>query len=146
MSVERLFDLSNLYVLPFWFLMLFLPGWSVTQRVVSSGLMFLPLVGVYLYDLVGSLTPDSAQALANPNLSQIAGFFAEERAAATGWTHFLVMDLFVGRWIYLEGRRTGRWTFHSILLCLFAGPVGLLSHLLTEAIAQVWPKPANPTA
>jgi hypothetical protein len=66
----------------------------------------------------------------------IAGFFADPVAAATGWTHFLVMDLFVGRWVYLEGQRTGVFTAHSIALCLFAGPIGLLSHLITDAISS----------
>jgi Domain of unknown function (DUF4281) len=37
----------------------------------------------------------------------------------------------VGRYIYLEGQKTGVWTFHSLALCLFAGPMGLLSHILT---------------
>ena len=46
------------------------------------------------------------------------------------------MDLFVGRWIYLEGQRTGVWTIHSLALCLFAGPMGLLSHILTDWITQ----------
>jgi len=44
--------------------------------------------------------------------------------------------LFVGRWIYWEGQRTGLWTIHSLVLCLFAGPIGLLSHILTVWITQ----------
>jgi hypothetical protein len=44
------------------------------------------------------------------------------------------MDLFVGRWIYWEGQKTGLWTIHSLVLCLFAGPMGLLSHLITQWI------------
>jgi len=53
---------------------------------------------------------------------------------ATGWVHYLVMDLFVGRWIYQEGQKTAVWTIHSLILCLFAGPLGLLSHILTTVI------------
>ncbi|HBB33386.1 MAG TPA: DUF4281 domain-containing protein, partial [Cyanobacteria bacterium UBA9273] len=41
-----------------------------------------------------------------------------------------------GRWIYWEGQRTGVWTVHSLALCLFAGPMGLLSHILTSWITQ----------
>lgn len=51
------------------------------------------------------------------------------------------MDLFVGRWIYWEGQRTGIWTAHSILLCLFAGPLGLLSHILTSWVNQLFFSP-----
>ncbi|MEE3718344.1 ABA4-like family protein [Tumidithrix elongata RA019] len=143
MTIDKLFDLSNLFVLPFWFLMIFLPKWKVTQQIAASFLPFVVLVGLYIYFLVGAITPDSAQALANPNLAQIAGFFADPRAAATGWTHFLVMDLFVGRWVYLEGQRTGVWTTHSILFCLFAGPIGLLSHIITDAVSQKFFKKAE---
>jgi hypothetical protein len=46
------------------------------------------------------------------------------------------MDLFVGRWIYWQGQQTGVWTVHSIALCLFAGPFGLLSHLVTAWVSE----------
>jgi hypothetical protein len=103
---------------------------------MESLLPFVVLAGLYLYLLSGTITAEAAQALANPRLADIARFFGDERAAATGWIHFLVMDLFVGRWIYWEGQRTGVWTVHSIALSLFAGPIGLLSHVLTRWINQ----------
>jgi len=134
--LTQLFNLSNLFVLPFWVLMILLPNWSVTRRVMESYIPFVILAGLYLYLLTGTITSESAQALANPQLVDIARFFADQKAAATGWTHFLVMDLFVGRWIYWEGQKTGIFTTHSILLCLFAGPLGLLSHIFTTWIKQ----------
>ncbi|MGA7936132.1 MAG: ABA4-like family protein [Kovacikia sp.] len=136
MLIDQLFNIANLFVLPFWILMILLPKWSVTRRVMESPLPFVILAGLYLYLLSGTITAETAQTLANPTLADIARFFGDDRAAATGWTHFLVMDLFVGRWIYWEGQRTGVWTIHSIALCLFAGPLGLLSHLVTQAISQ----------
>ena len=66
---------------------------------MESYLPFVPLAAVYLYLFVNSITPENAQALSNPQLPDIARFFADEKAAATGWIHFLVMDLFVGRYI-----------------------------------------------
>ena len=136
MTTTQLFDLSNLFVLPFWALMIFLPNWNITQNVMRSYLQFIPLVGLYIYFLATTLNAETAQALANPNLTAIAGFFSEETAAATGWVHFLVMDLFVGRWIYWQGQEKQIWTVHSIILCLFAGPVGLLSHIITASITN----------
>lgn len=140
MSIEQLFEISNLFVLPFWTLMILLPNWNVTKKVMESFLPFIFLVGVYIYFITGAITPESAQALANPKLADIAGFFGEESAAATGWAHFLVMDLFVGRWIYWEGQNKNIWTIHSLILCLFAGPIGLLSHIITAWISQQLPK------
>jgi Domain of unknown function (DUF4281) len=133
--LSQLFDGANLFVLPFWTLMVFLPKWDITRKVISSPLPFITLAGLYIYLLVVAVNPESAAALANPKLADIARFFADEGAAAVGWVHFLVMDLFVGRYIYLEGQRTGVFTVHSIVLCLFFGPIGLLSHLVTAAIA-----------
>ncbi len=51
--------------------------------------------------------------------------------AAEEWTHVLIWDLFVGRYIWLDGRRRGIFTPHSVLLTNLIGPPGLLLHLLT---------------
>jgi hypothetical protein len=138
MTSAQLFDIGNIFVLPFWALMIFLPKWKFTQRLMASYIPFVALAAAYLYLFVNSITPENAAALSNPQLADIAKFFGDETAAATGWIHFLVMDLFVGRWIYLEGQKTGIWTFHSLALCLFAGPLGLLSHILTYWITKAF--------
>jgi Domain of unknown function (DUF4281) len=143
--ISQLFDGANLFVLPFWALMIVLPKWEITRKVISSPLPFITLAGLYIYLLIVAVNPESAQALANPKLADIARFFADEGAAAVGWVHFLVMDLFVGRYIYLEGRDKGIITIHSLILCLFFGPIGLLSHLVTNAIIDRF-KPATPTS
>jgi hypothetical protein len=134
--LSQLFDAANLFVLPFWALMIVLPKWEITRKVISSPLAFITLAGLYIYLLVVAVNPESAAALANPKLSDIARFFADEGAAAVGWVHFLVMDLFVGRYIYLEGQDKGIVTIHSLILGLFFGPIGLLSHLITSAIVD----------
>lgn len=132
MTLDLLFDGANLFVLPFWLLMIALPNWQVTRSVMTSYLPFVALAGLYIYLFANSLDPESAEAFANPKLADLAKLFADERVTATGWVHFLVLDLFVGRWIYWEGQKTGLWTIHSLVLCLFAGPMGLLSHLVTQ--------------
>ena len=47
--------------------------------------------------------------------------------AAEEWTHVLIWDLFVGRYIWLDGRRRGIFTPHSVLLTNLIGPPGLLT-------------------
>ena len=136
MTFEQLFTGANIFVLPFWALMIFLPNWGITRKVMESYIPFVVLASLYLYLFSGQLDSESAQALANPTLADIARFLGEEGAAATGWVHFLVMDLFVGRWIYWQGQQTGVWTVHSIALCLFAGPFGLLSHIVTAWVSE----------
>ncbi len=135
MNITQLFEIANVFVLPFWTLMILLPKWNITKKVMESYLFFIPLISLYIYFIATAIDPESAQALANPKLADIARFFGEEPAAATGWVHFLVMDLFVGRWIYWQGIEKQIWTIHSLILCLFFGPVGLLSHIITAAIS-----------
>ena len=53
------------------------------------------------------------------------------------------MDIFVGRYSYLAGVKTGVWTFHSLALCLFAGPLGFLSHIFTYWISQALSSPES---
>lgn len=138
MIVDYLYNGANLFVLPFWLMMVIAPSWSVTRRVMASTLPFVPLALAYIFCFTQSLDPDSIEAFANPTLSALAGLFADERVMATGWIHFVVMDLFVGRWIYLQGQDKGIFTRHSLALCLFAGPIGLLSHLTTTQLQERW--------
>lgn len=134
LPVDQIFNIANLFVLPFWALIIFFPNWKVTRKVMKSYIPLVVLGLIYIYLFVGSINPESAAALSNPQLADIARFFGDETIAAAGWVHFLILDLFVGRWIYWEGQKTGVWTIHSLILCLFAGPIGLLSHIVTNAV------------
>ena len=138
MIIEILYNGANLFVLPFWVLMVVLPNWSVTRRLMASVLPFVPLAIAYIFCFISSLDPQSLEAFANPTLTVLAGLFADERVMATGWIHFVVMDLFVGRWIYWQGQEKGIFTRHSLALCLFAGPIGLLCHLVTAQLQERW--------
>jgi len=57
--------------------------------------------------------------MTNPN------FVSEE------WSHVLVWDLFVGRYIWLDGLRRDIPTSHSVLLTNLIGPPGFLLHCAT---------------
>jgi hypothetical protein len=136
--LDLLFNLANLYVLPFWLAMVLLPNWGITRKVMNSLLPFVPIAGLYLYLFISSIDPATAQSFSDPQLqlADLAQLFSQEKVMATGWVHFLVMDLLVGRWIYWEGQRTGIWTIHSLILCLFAGPLGVLSHIITRWVSR----------
>ncbi|MGY2803090.1 ABA4-like family protein [Thermostichus sp. MS-CIW-25] len=136
--LEMIFNGANWFALPFWALMILLPGWKVTRKVMESLLPIAILAAVYLYLLVTGFNADVLKEFSDPQLSltSLTDLFSQPAVMATGWVHYIVMDLFVGRWIFLEGWDKRVWTTHSLILCLFAGPVGLLSHLLTVAIVQ----------
>lgn len=134
MDLNLLFNIANFFVLPFWGLMIVLPNWNITQKIMKSYLIFIPLIGLYVYLFIISLNPETAQILSNPQLPELAKVFSDEKITFTGWVHFLVLDLFVGRYIYWQGQDKKIWTIHSLILCLFAGPIGLLSHIITNTI------------
>ncbi|MEL6223014.1 MAG: ABA4-like family protein [Cyanobacteria bacterium J06627_8] len=136
MTAEFLFNAANFFVLPFWTLMVVLPNWNVTKRVMTSFWPFILLAITYVYLFVSGLTPEAAEEFSSAGLSDIARLFSQEQFAATAWVHFVVIDLFTGRWIYQDGQSLNVFTRHSLVLCLFAGPIGLLSHILTRSGVQ----------
>ncbi|HEY9761438.1 MAG TPA: ABA4-like family protein [Trichocoleus sp.] len=135
--LELLFTGANLFVLPFWALMVLLPNIQLTRWVMKFYLPYAALAGLYLFLFITSFNNvQGIEALSDPNLklADLAALFANPHVTATGWVHYLVFDLFIGRWIYWQGQESGVFTRHSLALCLFAGPMGLLSHLLTDAL------------
>ncbi len=131
MTLSQLFNILNIYAMAIWAIAIFAPNWSITRKIMSSLLFLIPLICLYIYFLVVTFDFESITVLSDFNLENIALLFSQEGTAGAGWIHFLTMDLFVGRWIYWQGQEKKIWTVHSLLLCLFLGPVGLLSHIIT---------------
>ena len=81
--MEILFSLSNLFILPFWLLMIFLPRWRGTQRLLASlwpvVLLALIYVGLLLSQLGGV-----AGSLLSPTLADIASLLGTPAGAAVG--------------------------------------------------------------
>jgi hypothetical protein len=135
--METIFNLSNLFILPFWLLMIVLPGWRWTQRILRSLWPVIVLALVYALLLVTQIG-SAAGSLLNPTLTGIAGLLGEPTGAAAAWVHFLAFDLFVGRWAYLDSRERGFsawWVSPALFFVLMAGPLGLLLYLAGRAIA-----------
>ena len=132
MNFSQLFDISIFYATSFWILIIVFPNWNITKKVMKSFVVFIPLIILYGYFIIASFDLESAIAFASPNLEVFARTLSQEGAAASTWVHFLVVDLFLGRWIYWQGQDKQIWTIHSLILCLFFAPLGLLSHLITD--------------
>ena len=102
-TMATLFQLSNLLVMPFWVLMIFLPHWQWTRRIAGSPWIAAPaalLYAVLVLPNALSLLP----VLMNPSLAGITALLSTPEAATIAWVHFLAFDLFVGRWVYLDSR------------------------------------------
>jgi hypothetical protein len=129
--METIFQLSNLLVMPFWLLMVFLPYWGWSKRILASPWVAGPAALLYALLVIPALISLLPQ-LANPQLGDIAALLGTPQGATIAWVHFLASDLFVGRWAYLDSRQRGitAWLASPILfLILMVGPLGLLLYL-----------------
>jgi hypothetical protein len=148
MTFDTIFSLSSLTVMPFWLLLIALPNWSFTRRIVASPLIAAAPALIYallVLPRIGEVLP----AVISPELSAIAGLLGSEAGATIAWMHFLAFDLLVGRWIYLDSRsRTiSAWFVSPILFfTLMLGPIGLLAYLAVRAASGMRSSITNTTA
>jgi hypothetical protein len=146
--MEIVFQLSNLLVMPFWFLIVFLPHWSWTRRIAGSPWIVAPAAVLYAALVIpnlGTLLP----LLTNPQLAGIAAVLGTPAGATIAWVHFLTFDLFVGRWVYLDSRNRSitAWIVAPILFfVLMVGPLGLLIYLVLTAFWRRSPVQATHAA
>lgn len=125
-----LFSSSSLLVAPFWLLMVLAPRWRLTERLVRSPWIIAGPVALYaalVLPRLGALAP----ALARPELATIAALLGTPAGATIAWAHFLALDLFAGRWIYLDARERGlpAWLVSPVLVAtLMFAPLGLAAY------------------
>lgn len=71
------------------------------------------------------------------SLDEVRVLFADDRALAAGWLHYLAFDLFVGAWVARDGTQRGVPSL-LILPCLplifLFGPAGLLLYLVLRLV------------
>jgi len=135
---EQLFQLANVLVVPFWLLMILLPFWSWTKRIIASPWIAAPAALLYVSLILPDFVSLLAQ-LASPQLLAIAALLGTPAGATVAWAHFVAFDLFVGRWVYLDSRERGitAWLVSPILFfVLMFGPLGLLLYLLVRRFAS----------
>lgn len=147
LSPARIFELSGLLVLPFWALMILLPAWRWTRRILGSPWIAAPAAVLYALLVLPGIAEVLPQ-VASPELSAIAPLLGSPEGALIAWAHFLAFDLFVGRWAYLDGRARGEtaWLVSPILFfVLMLGPLGWLAYMILRALRPT-PGEAPPAA
>lgn len=133
MNWQLAFDAINYLVIPAWFLLLFLPRVQITKTLVHSMLWPVVMGGIYTVSLVAAIFFGVSDPDAGFTMSGVTALFQHPNGVITGWTHFLVFDLFVGAWISRDSQRLGvpHWqVFPCILFSFLFGPVGLLLYAL----------------
>lgn len=133
MSPEQIFSLCGMLAAAGWLLLVFLPRWRWTARLVCPVVIPLLLALVYLWLVATTIgrTPGGFGSLADVSL-----IFQNRWVLLAGWIHYLAFDLFVGSWEVRDSRRLG---IHHLLVvpCLILtflfGPVGLLLYFVLRA-------------
>ena len=140
-----LFSLSSFLILPFWFLMIVLPYWKWTQRILQSPLVIVPIALLYPILVLPRLGTVFV-AVASPSIASLSGLLSSPVGVTIAWIHFLAFDLFVGRWVHLDSRKRGinAWLMAPILfLTLMLGPIGFLLFLCVRSVPGLSSKKYN---
>lgn len=136
--IALIFQLSNLYILPWWLLMIVLPDWHGTKRAVSSPWIIAPLAVPYTL-LVAPTFIDMLPTLMNPQLDALTQLVGTATGTTVAWIHIICFDLWVGRWVYMDSDAItlSRWVRRIALLCvLMAGPFGALVYLVIRSVTM----------
>ena len=124
--METIFQLTGLLVLPFWLLMILLPRWQWTRRIMKSILVIVPAALLYVVLMISQidLTLDFLTGPLPPTLPSIQAVLGTAVGATIAAVHFRAFDLFVGRWVYLDSRKGAitAWLISPILLVGFTFP------------------------
>ncbi|CAK9317925.1 unnamed protein product [Citrullus colocynthis] len=135
------FTLGTIAVLPFYGLMVLAPKSELTKRSMQSNIPYVVLGLLYAYLLYLSWTPETMQLIFAskywlPELPGILKMFSSEMTLASAWIHLLVVDLFAARQVFHDGVENQIETRHSVSLCLFFCPIGVLIHVITKALTH----------
>jgi len=138
MSPHALYPLFNFGILAPWALLVFLPRWKWTQRLVHGAVVPVLLCIAYALLLVSVMTSKTVPPDAGgSSLEGVMKMFQVPALALVCWIHYLVFDLFVGAWILRDGQR--RRVSHlaiapCLVLTLFFGPIGLSVYLVARYV------------
>ena len=144
MSTTTLFQITFYLAAPFWALMIFVPRWPVTRRVVASPWIVLPPLVIYTVFAVGDFGT-LWSVVSSPDIETLRAFLGTPEGAAAIWAHLIAFDLFIGRWMYHDARERG--VHHAFLapilvLTILLSPFGLLTYLVVRSVAARAPSPA----
>ena len=135
--------IGSISVIPFWLLMIILPRWTLTERLCRHPWIVTPPIILYTLFLIGSVINGQVTAMARVNLfdpASIAALLGTPYVVVGAWLHFLALDLWTGRWIYLDSRAKGLtpYTVSLVLvLVLCLAPLGLATYLIWQYIRQI---------
>ena len=131
LTFDNIYLVAKWGIIPFWFLLIVLPGHQITNFFVQSVIIPLLLATAYVY-LSYSIYLDG-NILGGfelyTGLDGLYSMFSNEAFLLIFWLHFLAISLFTGAWIIRDSKKyyiPKIITIPSLVLTYFAGPDGLV--------------------
>ncbi len=132
MTPELLFYLLSFTPGPFWLGLMFFPRNQVFQRAFDVYLwVLLAVFSVHAIPTIPAMVP----LLSNPTFDAVHAVFQTPLGFVSGWNHFILGDLWFGRYIAEDSHknRLSSWIRAPlILLTLYFGPLGLFTYLVVR--------------
>jgi hypothetical protein len=134
MSPDLLLLLGSATVAPFWIAMIASPRGAWARRMIDSPAIVVPPCLLYTLVIVPQMDLAWPSVLLPSNAS-INAWFNTEYGTIVPTVHFLAVDLFVGRFVYLDARERGLapWVTRAMLLfCVLLTPIALPVYFLVR--------------
>ena len=138
LTFESLYFWSNLSVLPFWLMIIFIPDHRLSKILINS--FILPLIFTFIYLFVlyqiflmqTSITEIFTLYLGLENLYVV---FSNETFLLIFWLHFLSINLFIGSWVSRDAIKINikkKVVALPLILIYFTGPLGIFLYWLLK--------------
>jgi hypothetical protein len=130
-DADLLFTISNRFVLPAWLLLVLLPRWQWTRKLIFHAWIPMLLGMAYIYAMQNAIPFPEGGGFSS--LQALMTSFTAPWLVVAGWIHYLAFDLFVGAWITRDSQRRNiahLWIVPCLILTLLAGPVGFLLYAI----------------
>ncbi len=161
-TLEMIYQVSNIGVIPLWLLIILAPRSKITQALVNN--LFIPLILAFTYGylaleqiypsdsfnnvdqknpsgILGGYKQDPFDFLNNfklyLGLDQLMGLMDNTLFVLIFWIHFLTISLFLGVWIANDAVKYNIHkyiVFFPLILTYFSGPIGLFLYLFLRLL------------
>ncbi len=130
------FWFSSVLIIPLWIMMWFMPRSDITKKIVGD-LRFSVIPLILSYAIL--LAPNVLDVLVTlgskmPTPDIVLDLFSTDEMIILAWLHFLVMDTFAGRYVWMRmiaADKPIQFSMPILLVCMMLGPIGLLIGILT---------------
>ena len=135
-SIKTIYLWLNIGVLPFWFLLIFLPETKFCKIFVTS-IFPLLILSIIDLDLIFEIYKNGINLFDAFNLylglDELLNIFSDTNYIILFWIHFLAINLFCGSWIVRDSQKFNIpkfLTFTPLVLTYFIDPLGIFVYWL----------------